>query len=192
MTDKEKIELIIQEKHLNNTQFCNEVCIAPGTLSHILSGRTQPTLNILRSITQAFPDINPAWLFYDKEPIYLETDSPTPGVEDTDGTYLNSTHPEEMASSEDGQMSLFAFSPNSTPAAKGSNPGNSQGMAVPTASPNAAASRRTSAFQPVSSPSLNVQEIVAETLKQQQKPARKVVEVRIFFDDGTFETFSAN
>jgi hypothetical protein len=37
-----------------------------------------------------------------------------------------------------------------------------------------------------------VQEIVAETLKQQQKPQRKVVEVRIFFDDGTFETFSAN
>jgi hypothetical protein len=37
-----------------------------------------------------------------------------------------------------------------------------------------------------------VQEIVAETLKQQQKPPRKVVEVRIFFDDGTFETFSAS
>ena len=191
MTDKEKIEFIIQEKHLNNTQFCNEVCISPGTLSHILSGRTQPTLNILRSITQAFPDINPAWLFYDKEPIYLNSDSPTPGDDVSDDTYLNNDQVDEMASSEDGQMSLFAFPAGSAPAGKGSGGNNSQAAAAPASAPNAAGSRRTSAFQPVSS-SMNVQEIVAETLKQQQKPARKVVEVRIFFDDGTFETFSAN
>ena len=67
MTDKEKIELIMQEKHLNNTQFCNEVCIAPGTLSHIRSGRTEPSLNILRSVSMAFPDINPSWLFLMRE-----------------------------------------------------------------------------------------------------------------------------
>ena len=191
MTDKEKIELIIQEKHLNNTQFCNEVCISPGTLSHILSGRTQPTLNILRSITQAFPDINPAWLFYDKEPIYLENDSPTPGEGDADDTYLNSDATEEMVPSEDGQMSLFGFPSASSPATKGSGTNNSQASAAPAAASNAPGSRRSSAFQPAST-SLNVQEIVAETLKLQQKPARKVVEVRIFFDDGTFETFRAN
>ena len=191
MTDKEKIEFIIQEKHLNNTQFCNEVCISPGPLSHILSGRTQPTLNILRSITLAFPDINPAWLFYDKEPIYLENDSPTPGEDAQDDTYLNSDQADEMVSSEDGQMSLFAFPAGSAPAGKGSGSNNSQAAAAPAAAANASGSRRTSAFQPASTP-LNVQEIVAETLKLQQKPARKVVEVRIFFDDGTFETFSAN
>ena len=75
MTDKEKIELIMQEKHLNNTQFCNEVCIAPGTLSHIRSGRTEPSLNILRSVSQAFPDINPSWLFYDEGEMYRSSSS---------------------------------------------------------------------------------------------------------------------
>ena len=169
MTDKEKIELIIQEKHLNNTQFCNEVCIAPGTLSHILSGRTQPTLNILRSIVQAFPEINPAWLFYDQEPMYKNSDSPTPENEESDPTYLNNSM-EDVLSNEDGQLSLFASAP--TPA--------------PVSTP-----RRTSSSAPAPSP-INVQDIVAETLKLQQKPPRKVVEVRIFFDDGTFETFCAN
>ena len=167
------------------------MCISPGTLSHILSGRTQPTLNILRSITQAFPDINPAWLFYDEEPIYLNSDSPTPEEDESDDTYLNSTLPEENGSSEDGQLPLFAFSSSPTKGSAPTHQGNSQGAASANPSPNVAASRRTSAFQPVS-PSMNVQEIVAETLKQQQKPIRKVVEVRIFFDDGTFETFSAN
>ena len=176
MTDKEKIELIIQEKHLNNTQFCNEVCIAPGTLSHILSGRTQPTLNILRSIVQAFPEINPAWLFYDQEPMYKNSDSPTPENEESDHTNLNNSK-EDVASFDDGQLPLFASAPTS--------------VAQPTPPPTVGA-RRSSSPSPALVTTLNVQDIVAETLKQQQKPPRKVVEVRIFFDDGTYETFSAN
>ena len=176
MTDKEKIELIIAEKHLNNTQFCNEVCIAPGTLSHILSGRTQPTLNILRSIVQAFPDINPAWLFYDQDPMYKNSDSPTPENSESDDTYLNNSM-ENASSFDDGQLPLFASAPKAAP--------------TPASTPAPTPSRRTSSPAPVAT-TLNVQDIVAETLKQQQKPPRKVVEVRIFFDDGTFETFSAN
>ena len=188
MTDKEKIELIIQEKHLNNTQFCNEVCIAPGTLSHILSGRTQPTLNILRSITQAFSDINPAWLFYDEEPMYKNSDSPTPENDESDPTYLNSTV--EDASSPEEDLPLFA-AVNQPSFAKG-NAVNGRATASAMPPQGAGTVRRTVQQAPVAAASLNVQDIVAETLKQQQKPPRKVVEVRIFFDDGTFETFSAN
>ena len=176
MTDKEKIELIIQEKHLNNTQFCNEVCIAPGTLSHIRSGRTEPTLNILRSIVQAFPDINPAWLFYGEEPMYKNADSPTPEKAMADGAPININNVEERGSADDDRMPLLPFSSNE--------------VAAPASiSQPRMASRHSSTASMVAS--LDVQEIVAETLKQQQKPLRKVVEVRIFFDDGTFETFCA-
>ena len=191
MTDKEKIELIIQDKHMNSTQFCNEVCIAQGTLSHIRSGRTEPTLNILRSIAQAFPDINPAWLFYGEGAMYKNAASPTPEDDPLDDTYLNNMEDEEAAS-EEGQLS-FAF-PTSTPSPSRGNavPASSAAIA-PSAQNTGNARRMTSMTSPVSAASpLNVQEIVAETLKQQQKPQRKVVEVRIFFDDGTFETFSAN
>lgn len=178
MTDKEKIELIIQDKHLNSTQFCNEVCIAQGTLSHIRSGRTEPSLNILRSIVQAFPDINPAWLFYDEEPMYKNVPSPTKEKEETDDTYINNM----PASNEvvGDQLPLFAFREN--------DPKPSKGNVVESGSAAPPSSRRSSSSIPVYT--LDVQEIVAETIKQQQKPQRKVVEVRIFFDDGTFETFS--
>ena len=37
---------------------------------------------------------------------------------------------------------------------------------------------------------MNLSDIVRETLEVIQKPQRKIVEVRIFFDDGTYETFS--
>lgn len=186
MTDKEKIEQIIQDKHLNNTEFCNEVCISPGTLSHIRSGRTEPTLNILRSIVQAFPDINPAWLFYGEEPMYKNVTSPTPANEVSDDTYINNEAQEQTA---DGQLPLFAF--GTSPAPKG-NVWSDRGASTVVA--QGAGGRRSLASGAPSSQGgipavLNVQEIVAETLKQQQRPQRKVVEVRIFFDDGTFETF---
>ena len=35
-------------------------------------------------------------------------------------------------------------------------------------------------------------QIVRETIKYIDKPQRKIIEIRIFFDDGTFEVFSGN
>jgi hypothetical protein len=164
------------------------VGIVQGTLSHIRSGRTEPSLNILRSIAQAFPDINPAWLFYGEEPMYKKTDSPTPEEGGADDTHIyNSDAGDEVSA--DSQLS-FAFPGNASSSSPKGNPmvGNGASSSL---SQGGGAARRSSSPLAVSAP-VNVQEIVAETLKQQQKPQRKVVEVRIFFDDGTFETFSAS
>ena len=192
MTDKEKIELIIQDKHLNNTEFCNEVCISPGTLSHIRSGRTEPTLNILRSISQAFPDINRSWLFYGEGPMYVNQGSPTQG--DASGEHLNNVSEDD--SHDETQLNLFAFD-GSAPSGKSAGGqlgkgtvGVMENLPMGAAAQGGGSSRRGASLV-MPTPPLNVQEIVAETLKQHQKPQRKVVEVRIFFDDGTFETFSA-
>lgn len=187
MTDKEKIELIIQDKHLNNTEFCNVVNISPGTLSHIRSGRTEPTLNILRNIVQAFPDINPAWVFYGEEPMYKNVTSPTPEHDVADNTFF--THAADADSIDNDELSLFA------PLGNFAHPSTAQSTAqlnpATTASVHGGSAARRGGT-PITSPApVNVQEIVAETLKQQQKPQRKIVEVRIFFDDGTFETFSS-
>jgi hypothetical protein len=47
-----------------------------------------------------------------------------------------------------------------------------------------------SAVEKHEKPQMNLSDIVRETLEVIQKPQRKIVEVRIFFDDGTYETFS--
>lgn len=195
MTDKEKIEAIIREKQLNNTQFCNEVCIAPGTLSHIRNGRTEPTLNILRSIAQAFPDINPAWLYYDEGPMF-RTENASPhrdsevmsgggGVGEGSGM-KSAVVNDSDALPDDGMLSLFGFpqtSVSDSPSVVAQ-----VGSAVATAS---MPKGRRSAPQNGVDSMPSVSEIVAETLRQQARPVRKVIEVRIFFDDGTFETFSS-
>ena len=182
MTDKEKIELIIQDKHLNNTQFCNEVCISLATLSHILSGRTQPTLNILRSISMAFPDINPAWLFYDAGSMYIDVSSPTPSTTPLEDESKRQVVQESNGSGE--QMLPFDFSPEASLVGHDSK----TRVSVPTAPSSSTIGARKSEAVGSTIPSVGVAEVVAETLKQ-QKPRRRILEVRIFFDDGTFETF---
>ena len=62
MEDKERIEYIMLEKQLSNTEFCAKANISPATLSHILGGRSRPSLAILRGVVMGFPDLNPEWV----------------------------------------------------------------------------------------------------------------------------------
>ena len=194
MTDKEKIEL--QEKHLNSTQFCNEVCIAPGTLSHIRSGRTEPSLNILRSISQAFPDINPAWLFYGEGEMYRNSNSSSANADSGSSEEGDNIYVEE-------DVSVYPFGVVTPSAESRQSPSKGDGgrnfnAASVTFSSQASSSQLLSSSRSklassatADSSSFSLQDVVAETIRQQQLPQRRVVEVRIFFDDGTFETFCA-
>ena len=60
--------------------------------------------------------------------------------------------------------------------------------------PSSVAKSQQSMAQPPadSTPQVNVEEVVSLTLARLQKPQRKVKEVRIFFDDGTYEAFTAH
>mgnify|MGYP003291116456 CR=1 FL=1 len=72
MDDKERIEYIILEKQLSNTEFCAKANIAPATLSHILGGRSKPSLAILRGVVMGFPDLNPEWVLLGIGNMYRE------------------------------------------------------------------------------------------------------------------------
>lgn len=174
MTDKERIIAIMTDQHLNNAAFCAKVGINAATLSNILRGSTNPTLQVLRSIKDAFPQINPTWIFMGEGEMLLPKDE-----DDDYSDYSSPSSPTD----------LFSASPSSTPefafgqAAPGSNPSGSI-MHTNTSSRSAYESA-------APAPSVNVSEIVTGVVAQLQKPTRKIIEVRIFFDDGTFETFSS-
>lgn len=190
MTDKEKIELIMQEKGLNNTQFCNEVCIAPGTLSHIRSGRTEPSLNILRNVSQAFPDINPSWLFYDEGDMYRSSVQ-SPG---THGAVVAGSGGDGKTSDgsvdQQGADSFLVDAGARQGSAGTGSLASAAAVAIVSGVSGGPQVRSAAEGRKAETAAFSVQDIVAETLRQQAKPQqRRVVEVRIFFDDGTFETF---
>jgi len=175
MTDKERIEAIMQEYHLNNVAFCNKVGMNQATLSNILGGRTNPSLQVLRSIIDAFPEINSNWIF-------MGVGEMKKSAEQNSGDA-----PLSMAPST-GDLFSTALDPSGDPIF-----GSMPQASAPSSSNHYVHGQNAKPSNEVSpaSSSISVSDIVTGVVSQLQKPQRKIVEVRIFFDDGTFETFSS-
>ena len=62
-----KIEQIIIDKGISPSYFADTVGIQRSSISHILSGRNKPSLDIIQRILKVFPDIDRDWLLFDSE-----------------------------------------------------------------------------------------------------------------------------
>lgn len=63
---QERIRLLMQSRSLNPTQFADEIGVQRSSISHILSGRNKPSLDIVTKILNRFPDIDSNWLVLGK------------------------------------------------------------------------------------------------------------------------------
>lgn len=66
-----RIELVIQSQNLTPSQFADRIGIQRSGLSHILSGRNNPSLDFVQKVLVAFPDLNPAWFLQGKGRMYV-------------------------------------------------------------------------------------------------------------------------
>lgn len=82
----EKIELLIRRKQLTPTQFSELIGIPRSNVSHILSGRNKPSLDVVQRILNAFPEvIVESLLFEDRNLAFDESfgiSSPAPKTEE--------------------------------------------------------------------------------------------------------------
>lgn len=128
-------------------QFADKIGISPSSLSHILSGRNNPSLEVVMKIHKACDYISLDWLLYGEGE--METDV------DTD----NNIHAPSLF----GENPVFASNrPDSSEYRKENEP---------------------------KVPLYPQKEIVREEIKYVEIPAKKITEIRIFFDNGTYETF---
>lgn len=156
MTDKERIEYVINKSEMTYAEFSARTGISPATLSHIVSGRSKPTLAIMRGILAGFPDINPQWMFMG-EGEFCQQDKPSTATTDSGHTVS-------------GALDLFG----QLGAEQKSENGSSLSSRLRAADPPA---------------QIDIPSIVKQTVESMQRPERKITEVRIFFDDGTYEAF---
>lgn len=61
---KERIAQIIQHVGLTYAEFADKVGISNSSLSHIMAERNKPSLSLLLSIHDAYPQININWLLF--------------------------------------------------------------------------------------------------------------------------------
>lgn len=57
-----RVKQIIGLKKLTSSHFADRIGVPRSTISHILSGRNKPSLEVAQKILEAFPDISTEWL----------------------------------------------------------------------------------------------------------------------------------
>ncbi|MDD6552514.1 MAG: helix-turn-helix transcriptional regulator [Prevotellaceae bacterium] len=161
---KERIRQLMESQHMNNTLFANATGINPATLTNIFKGRTNPTLNHVEAIKKRFPNINIDWLMFGQGPMFLEEPSAATSADAPQG--------------DDQQGGSGAATASSSPSAAGGAMGTAAEAAVP--SPAVAAVRQEEKLN------RNLEKLLVKNI---DKPQRRIAEIRIFYDDNTWETF---
>ena len=76
----ERINLLLKAKNITARQFAEEIGIQPSGMSHILSGRNNPSLDFVMKVVKRWPEININWLMFGKGEMYVGLPSSAPIV----------------------------------------------------------------------------------------------------------------
>ena len=141
----------MQKEEMTAAQFAEKIGLSPSSLSHILNGRNNPSLDVVMKIHKACNYVNLPWLIYGEGDMEWKAEVPK--------------------SEETGISGMALFDESTFFTSEGTEERENRKEMAP----------KTPVYAP--------KEIVREEIKYIEKPARKITEIRIFFDNGTYETF---
>ena len=159
---KDRIRQIMESQHMTQQVFADYIGQSPATLSSIFNGRTKPTLNIVDAIQRKFPNINLVWLLNGTGDMFVPESTPTTDSP-TPEQQSYETHSQRQTSS----SPMLDFDAPSAPTPQ----------YVPQSAP---------VFNSVKSTRSEMERMEVKII---DKPQRRVKEIRVFYDDQTWETF---
>ncbi|WP_321316351.1 helix-turn-helix transcriptional regulator [Labilibaculum sp.] len=74
---KNRIVQLINSEGLTSSKFADTIGVQRSSISHILSGRNNPSLDFVQKILTSFPSIDPNWLISGMGNMYKSQDSPS-------------------------------------------------------------------------------------------------------------------
>ena len=163
MNERERIELLIKNYELSPSQFADRAGIQRASVSHILSGRNKPSLEIMQKICEAFPSVDAKWLIlgYGEAPVKGGLQAPDEGF--GGNTLFSVSEPKQTAAIE-LQPDVPAYGVTAKAVEK---------PTVNTSKPQIERAPKRQQRQ--------VQQHVAPVL------CKKIKEVRVYYTDGTYE-----
>lgn len=75
---KDRIRQLMELSHLSQQDFAARLGISPASLSSIFTGRSNPTTNHINAVHRAFPDVNINWLIFGEGEMFAPTADETP------------------------------------------------------------------------------------------------------------------
>ena len=156
---KDRIRQIMESKKMTQQEFAQFIELAPASLSNIFTGRTNPTLNVVEAIKKKIPDISTDWLMFGRGQMYDTPSAVSSPTPSSDSGVQNDT-PDRP-----DPILSFDFEPSPT----------SENITPQPQNFNSVRNTR--------------QNSVREEIKIIDKPKRRVTEIRVFYDDQTWESF---
>ena len=154
----DRINILLKAKNITARQFAEEIGIQPSGMSHILSGRNNPSLDFVLKVMKRWPEVNINWLMFGKGEM-LQADQVAEGSQPE----VTSAHAEVSQrferESNIGGMQATLFAPYDDQRRRNENPAK--------ANPS-------------------------DDGKKTDKRQRYITEIRVFYSDGTFESFASN
>ena len=105
---REKLLLLMKNEGLTSSRLAELLGIRPSGISHILSGRNNPSFELVQKILRRFPTVNPDWLLLDTGEMYRQESS----AAQTDTIEIGSS--ETLTSEAYAQTTMFGSTENST------------------------------------------------------------------------------
>ena len=59
---KKRLEVLLTEVEMSPSQFADEIGVQRATISHIVSGRNNPSLDFIQKVLERFPGLNAEWI----------------------------------------------------------------------------------------------------------------------------------
>ncbi len=166
---KERIRQIMEISGMSQQDFSAKLGVSPASLSSIYTGRTNPTNNHVMAIHRAFPDVSVNWLMFGEGEMYG-----TSSEQKTENGTLQNSSTESSLDGDVVPMSGLLITGENTDIMSGMRRGGSV-TDNGTGRREASQSRNT--------------HTMGENAPFFDKKSRKVKEIRVFFDDGTYESF---
>lgn len=195
-----RLKSLINDLGINSALFADTCGISRATLSQLLTGRNKKVNDILISqIHKAYPNLSILWLLFNEGEMWVNTESRSSETNDTDAIESSnhdansieilekgsdaSTAAISSSSSSSSQMTKYPYENQNFP--NSGHSGNNFSKDTPLNS--SATGHHSSEKQSINSQIDNA--ILLSEIENLRTKIRKVVQITIYYDDSTFETF---
>jgi transcriptional regulator with XRE-family HTH domain len=69
---KDRILQFLKVENKSSAQFAEEISVQPSSISHIISGRNNPSLDFVMKMLNKYPALSTDWLIFGKGQMYRE------------------------------------------------------------------------------------------------------------------------
>lgn len=71
-----RLKQFLSAENITQAQFADNINVVRASVSHVLSGRNNPSYEFIRSIMVKYPDLNIEWLMFGKGRMYKDAVTP--------------------------------------------------------------------------------------------------------------------